>query len=213
MFEQISQGKIASLSVVIKTDVHGSAEAIDDSIMKLSTNEVKAQALFKGVGAITEGDIALASSSKGFVIGFNVRAIPQARDMAKREGVDIRYYSIIYELIDDIKKLMGGLLKPDIKEKITGNVEVREVFSISKVGNIAGCYVKEGLIKRTSKIRILRDNVVIHNGNIGSLKRFKDEVKEAQQGYECGIMIRDFSDIKVNDIIETYELTEKARKL
>ena len=213
MFEQISQGKIASLSVVIKTDVHGSAEAIDDSIMKLSTNEVKAQALIKGVGAITESDIALASSSKGFVIGFNVRAIPQARDMAKREGVDIRYYSIIYELIDDIKKLMGGLLKPDIKEKITGNVEIREVFSISKVGNIAGCYVKEGLIKRTSKIRILRDNVVIHNGNIGSLKRFKDEVKEAQQGYECGIMIRDFSDIKVNDIIETYELTESARTL
>jgi translation initiation factor IF-2 len=168
--------------------------------------------VFEGVGAITESDIALASSSKGFVIGFNVRAMPQARDVAKRNGVDIRYYSIIYELVDDIKKLMGGLLKPDIKEKITGNVEVREVFSNSKMGNIAGCYVKEGLIKGNSKIRILRDNIVIHDGTIGSLKRFKDEVKEVKQGYECGVMIEDFKDIKMNDIIETYELVEQPRK-
>lgn len=213
MFDNISQGKTASLPVVIKSDVYGSAEAIDSSILKLSTKEVEVQVLFKGVGAITESDIALASSSKGFVIGFNVRTMPQARDTAKRNGVDVRYYSIIYELVDDIKKLMGGLLQPDIKEKITGNVEVREVFSNSKVGNIAGCYVKEGLIKGTSKIRILRDNIVIHEGAIGSLKRFKDETKEVQQGYECGVMIEDFKDIKVNDIIETYELIEKARSL
>ena len=213
MFENISQGKVASLPIVIKADVFGSAEAIDNSITNLSNEEVKAEVLFKGVGAITESDVSLASSSKGFIIGFNVRAIPQAREIAKRDGVDIRYYSIIYELIDDIKKLMGGLLKPIIKEKITGNIEIREVFSISKAGNIAGCYVKEGLIKRSSKIRILRDNVVIHDGAIGSLKRFKDEVKEIQHGYECGVMIEDFSDIKVNDIIETYELTEHAKTL
>tara|TARA_B100001123_G_C15335308_1_gene1032604 strand:- start:1052 stop:3301 length:2250 start_codon:yes stop_codon:yes gene_type:complete len=213
MFEQISQGKASNLPVVIKADVHGSTEAIDNSITKLSTNEVKAQVLHKGVGAITESDVTLANSSNGFIIGFNVRAIPQARDVAKRDGVDIRYYSIIYELIDDIKKLMGGLLKPDIKEKITGNVEIREVFPNSKLGNIAGCYVKEGLIKRTSKIRILRDSVVIHDGTIGSLKRFKDEAKEVQHGYECGVTIEDFNDIKINDIIETYDTIEQARKL
>ena len=213
MFEQISIGKAASLPVVIKADAQGSAEAIDNSILKLSTNEVEARVLHKSVGAITESDVVLASSSKGFIVGFNVRAIPQARDLAKRDGVDIRYYSIIYELIDDMKKLMGGLLEPDIKDSITGNVEIREVFSISKAGNIAGCFVKEGLIKRSSKIRILRDNVVIHSGTIKSLKRFKDEVKEVQQGYECGVMIDDFSDIKINDIIETYETIEKARTL
>ena len=153
------------------------------------------------------------SSNKGFILGFNVRAIPQARDIAKRDGVDIKYYSIIYELISDMKKLMGGLLKPDIKEKITGNVEIREIFPNSKLGNIAGCYVKNGLIKRTSKIRILRDNVVVHDGTIRSLKRFKDEAKEVQHGYECGVTIEDFNDIKISDIIETYELIEHERTL
>ena len=151
--------------------------------------------------------------SKGFIIGFNVRAIPQARDMAKRDGVDIKYYSIIYELIDDIKNLLSGLLKPDITENITGYVEIREIFSISKIGNIAGCFVTEGLISRNSKIRILRNSVVIHNGKISSLKRFKDEVKEVKAGYECGIMIENYSDIKVNDIIETFEVVETSRKL
>lgn len=213
MFEQISKGKSISLPVIIKADVHGSTEAIDNSITKLSTSEVEVHVLFKGVGAITESDVALANSSKGFILGFNVRAIPKARDIAKRDGVDIKYYSIIYELIDDIKKIMGGVLEPEINEKITGNVEIREVFSISKIGNIAGCYVKEGFIKRTSKIRILRDSVVIHDGTIESLKRFKDEAKDVQKGYECGIMIENFSDIKVNDIIETYDLIKKERKL
>ena len=165
------------------------------------------------MGAITESDVSLANSSKGFIVGFNVRAIPQARDMAKQEGVDIKYYSIIYELIDDIKNLLSGLLKPDITENITGYVEIREIFSISKIGNIAGCFVKEGLISRNSKIRILRDNIVIHNGTISSLKRFKNEVKEVKAGYECGIMIENYSDIKVNDIIETFEVVETSRKL
>ena len=213
MFKQISAGEISSLPVIIKTDVQGSAEAIESSIIKLSTSEVNTKVIHKGVGAITESDVALANSSKGFIVGFNVRAIPQARDMAKRDGVDIKYYSIIYELIDDIKNLLSGLLKPELKENITGNVEIREVFSISKIGNIAGCFVKEGFISRNSKIRILRDSIVIHNGTIASLKRFKEEVKEVKMGYECGIMIEKFSDIKVNDIIETFEEMEISRKL
>ena len=213
MFKKISAGEVISLPVIIKADVQGSAEAIESSIIKLSTDEVKTNIIHKGVGAITESDVALANSSKGFIVGFNVRAIPQARDMAKQEGVDIKYYSIIYELIDDIKNLLSGLLKPDITENITGYVEIREIFSISKIGNIAGCFVKEGLISRNSKIRILRDNIVIHNGTISSLKRFKDEVKEVKAGYECGIMIENYSDIKVNDIIETFEVVETSRKL
>ena len=213
MFKKISAGEVISLPIIIKSDVQGSAEAIESSIIKLSTDEVKTNVIHKGVGAITESDVALANSSKGFIVGFNVRAIPQARDMAKQEGVDIKYYSIIYELIDDIKNLLSGLLKPDITENITGYVEIREIFSISKIGNIAGCFVKEGLISRNSKIRILRDNIVIYNGTISSLKRFKDEVKEVKAGYECGIMIENYSDIKVNDIIETFEVVETSRKL
>ena len=213
MFQKISAGESATLSVIIKADVQGSAEAIENSITKLSTEEVKAAVIHKGVGAITESDVALANSSRGFIIGFNVRAIPQARDAAKRDGVDLKYYSIIYELIDDIKNLLGGLLKPEVSEKITGNVEIREVFNISKVGNIAGCIVKEGFISRNSGIRILRDNVVIHTGVISSLKRFKDEVKEVKSGYECGVMIENYSDIKVGDLIETFEEIKTNRKL
>jgi len=213
MFKQISAGKITSLPIIIKADVQGSAEAIESSITKLSTDEIMTKVIHKGVGAITESDVALANSGKGFIVGFNVRAIPQARDMAKRDGVDIKYYSIIYELIDDIKNLLSGLLKPEITENITGNVEIREVFSISKIGNVAGCFVKEGAISRNSQIRILRDSVVIHNGTISSLKRFKDEVKEVKTGYECGVMIENYSDIKVNDIIETFEVVTTARKL
>ena len=213
MFEQISVGQASLLPVIIKADVQGSAEAIENSIIKLSTDEVKTKIIHKGVGAITESDVALANSGKGFIVGFNVRAIPQARDIAKRDGVDIKYYSIIYELIDDIKNLLSGLLKPEITENITGNVEIREVFSISKIGNIAGCFVKEGVISRNSKIRILRDSVVIHTGTISSLKRFKEEVKEVKTGYECGVMIDNYSDIKIKDIIETFEVLETTRKL
>jgi translation initiation factor IF-2 len=213
MFKQISKGEETFVDVIIKADVQGSAEAIESSILKLSTEEIKTRVVFKGVGAITESDVALANSSKGFIIGFNVRAIPQAREIAKRDGVDIKYYSIIYELIDDIKNLMSGSLKPDLKENITGNIEIREIFSISKIGKIAGCFVKEGNISRNSKIRLLRDNVVIHTGTINSLKRFKEEVKEVKHGYECGVMIENYSDIKINDIIETFEVIETARTL
>ena len=155
----------------------------------------------------------LINYSKGFIIGFNVRALPHARDAAKRDGVDMKYYSIIYELIDDVKNLLSGLLTPDISEKITGNVEIREIFSISKIGNIAGCMVKEGIISRNSQIRLLRDNVVIHTGGLASLKRFKEEVKEVKSGFECGLMIENYSDIKIGDIIETFEEVKTDRKL
>ena len=213
MFKKISKGEETFIHIIIKADVQGSAEAIESSISKLSTEEVKTRVVFKGVGAITESDVSLANSSKGFIIGFNVRAIPQAREIAKRDGVDIKYYSIIYELINDIKNLLSGSLKPDLTENITGNVEIREIFSISKIGKIAGCFVKEGSISRNSKIRLLRDNVVIHTGTIDSLKRFKEEVKEVKHGYECGVMIENYLDIKINDIIETFEVIETARKL
>ena len=213
MFEQINQGKISSLPIIIKADVQGSAEAIESSVIKLSTNEVEVTVVHKGVGAITESDVALANSSKGFIIGFNVRALPHARDAAKRDGVDMKYYSIIYELIDDVKNLLSGLLTPDISEKITGNVEIREIFSISKIGNIAGCMVKDGIISNNSQIRLLRDNVVIHTGVLASLKRFKEEVKEVKSGFECGLMIENYSDIKIGDIIETYQEIKTERKL
>ena len=213
MFEKINQGKASSLPIIIKTDVQGSAEAIESSVTKLSTNEVEVTVVHKGVGAITESDVALANSSKGFIIGFNVRALPHARDAAKRDGVDMKYYSIIYELIDDVKNLLSGLLTPDISETITGNVEVREVFSISKIGNIAGCMVKDGIVSRNSEIRLLRDNVVVHSGKLASLKRFKEEVKEVKSGFECGVMLENYSDIKIGDIIETYEEVQTERKL
>ena len=213
MFEQINQGKATSLPIIIKADVQGSAEAIENSVTKLSTTEVEVTVIHKGVGAITESDVALANSGKGFIVGFNVRALPHARDAAKRDGVDIKYYSIIYELIDDVKNLLSGLLKPDISENITGNLEIREVFSISKIGNIAGCMVKEGIISRNSKIRLLRDNVVIHTGNLASLKRFKEEVKEVKNGFECGVMLENYSDIKIGDVIETFEEIKTERKL
>ena len=213
MFAQINKGEATSLPVVIKTDVQGSAEAIENSITKLSTDEVKVNVIYKGVGAITESDVTLAGSGNGFIVGFNVRALPHARDIAKRDGVDIKYYSIIYELIDDVKNLLTGLLKPDISENITGNVEIREVFNISKVGNIAGCMVKDGLISRKSQIRILRDSIVIHKGQISSLKRFKEEVPEVKSGFECGVMLDNYSDIKVGDIIETFEEVSTSRKL
>ena len=213
MFAQINKGEATNLPVVIKTDVQGSAEAIENSITKLSTDEVKVNVIYKGVGAITESDVTLAGSSKGFIIGFNVRALPHARDIAKRDGVDIKYYSIIYELIDEVKSLLSGLLSPDISEKVTGNVEIREVFNISKVGNIAGCMVKDGYISRKSQIRILRDNIVIHKGKINSLKRFKDEVSEVKTGFECGVMIENYNDIKVGDVIETFEEISTNRKL
>lgn len=213
MLSAIAAGEAEELPVVIKTDVHGSLEAIKVALENLGTEQVKVRFLTGGVGALSESDISLAAASNAIVIGFNVRAIPQARDLAKRDGVEIRYHSIIYELIDEVKAAMGGLLSPDTQEDFIGYAEIRQVFAVSKVGKIAGCFVTEGVIKRGCKVRLLRDNVVIHEGNLKTLKRFKDEVKEVRDGFECGMAFENYSDIQDGDVIECFELTQVARTL
>jgi len=201
------------LPVVIKADVQGSVEAIVGSLDKLEHEEVKATILHAAVGGINESDVTLAAASKALVVGFNVRANPQARDMAKRDGVEIRYYSVIYDVTDDVRNLMSGLLKPTVNETLIGNAEIREVFSITKVGKVAGCMVTNGSVKRGAKVRLLRDDVVIHEGALGSLKRFKDEVREVNEGYECGMALANYQDIKAGDVIECFEEEEVARTL
>ena len=213
MLSAIAAGEAEELPVVIKTDVHGSLEAIRVALEKLGTDQVKVRILSSGVGAISESDISLSSASNAIVIGFNVRAIPQARDLAKRDGVEIRYHSIIYELIDEVKAAMDGLLSPDTQEDFIGYAEIRQVFGVSKVGKVAGCYVTEGVIKRGCKVRLLRDNVVIHEGSLKTLKRFKDEVKDVREGFECGMGFENYSDIQEGDMIECFELREVARTL
>jgi translation initiation factor IF-2 len=213
MLSAIAAGEAEELPVVIKTDVHGSLEAIRVALEKLGTDQVKVRILSAGVGAISESDISLSAASNAIVIAFNVRAIPQARDLAKRDGVEIRYHSIIYELIDEVKSAMGGLLSPDTQEDFIGYAEIRQVFGVSKIGKVAGCMVTEGIIKRGCKVRLLRDNVVIHEGSLKTLRRFKDEVKEVREGYECGMGFENYSDIQESDMIECFELREVARTL
>ncbi len=213
MFSALKSGETKELAVVVKSDVHGSLEAITAGLEKLRTEEVGVRVLHGGVGAITESDVTLAAASKGFIIGFNVRANAQARELAKREGVDIRYYSIIYELLDDAKQMLSGMLAPEAREIILGHAEIREVFAITKVGKVAGCRVVDGIIKRTAKARLLRDNVVIHEGALASLKRFKDDVREVKEGFECGMSLENYDDIKVGDVIEAYEVQEVTRTL
>ncbi|MBU6475644.1 MAG: translation initiation factor IF-2, partial [Alphaproteobacteria bacterium] len=215
MISEIQAGVAKNLPVVIKGDVHGSVEAIASALNKLTEEnaEVKVQVLHSGVGAITESDVTLANASKALIIGFNVRTSPQARDLAKRDNVEIRYYSIIYEVIDEVKQLLGGLLSPDVKEKFIGYAEIRKVFNVSKAGKIAGCFVTEGLVKRGAKVRLLRDNIVIHEGTLKTLRRFKDEVREVQKGYECGMAFENYDDIKEGDVIEAFEMEETERKL
>jgi translation initiation factor IF-2 len=213
MFSKISEGTAKELGVVVKTDVQGSLEAITGTLTKISTDEVAVRLLHGAVGAITEGDIALAKASNGIVVGFNVRASPQAREIARRDGVEIRYYSIIYNIIDDVKAALSGMLAPTLREKFLGNAEIREVFDISKVGKVAGCRVTEGLVKRGAKVRLLRDNVVIHEGTLKTLRRFKDEVREVQEGYECGMAFENYHDIRVGDVIECFEMESVARVL
>ena len=209
MLDKIKSGEVKHLPVIIKADVQGSIEAIEGTITKLSNDEVSVQILHSAVGPISDSDVTLAKASNAFIIGFNVRAIPHARDMARQDGVDIRYYSIIYDVADDIKKALEGMLSPELKEKILGYAEIRNVFNITGVGKVAGCMITEGMVKRGAKVRLLRDNVVIHDGSLGQLKRFKDDVKEVQQGYECGISIEKFDDIKVGDYIECYIVEEQ----
>ena len=213
MFNNMGEGQAQSLAVIIKSDVQGSYEALAGSLQKLSTDEVKVNVLHSGVGGITESDVNLAIASGAFIIGFNVRADASARKLAESEDVEIRYYNIIYAAIDDVKAAMSGMLAPEQKEQITGMVEIRQVISVSKVGNIAGCMVTDGVVKRDSHIRLIRNNVVIHTGELASLKRFKDDVKEVRMGFECGLMLRNYNDIMEGDQLEVFDIVEVARSL
>ena len=211
IFTQIQAGEVATLNVIVKADVHGSLEAVTESLRKLERDEVRAAFVHRAVGAITENDIALAAATNATLIGFNVRPDRKVRDLAEAEGVEIRTYEIIYKLIEDIEKAMKGMLAPEFEEVVTGEAEVREVFKSPKVGAIAGCSVRTGVITRGSKVRFLRDGTIIWKGAIQSLRRFKDDVREVREGFECGISLSDFQDLKQGDLIETYELRELAR--
>ena len=213
MFTQMKEGELSTVPIIIKSDVHGSAEALRDSLEKLSNDEVKVKVLSSSVGGITETDANLAAASDAFIIGFNVRADAAARNAIKESGVDVRYYSIIYEAIDDVKSAITGLLAPEIREQIVGLAEVKEVFRSPKLGDIAGCIVSEGFVKRDNPIRVLRDNVVIYEGELESLRRFKDDVNEVRSGTECGIGVKNYNDVQVGDQIECYERIEVARTL
>jgi translation initiation factor IF-2 len=214
LHSQIQEGTVKELNIVLKADVQGSAGAIVDALEKLSTPAVKLKVIHSSVGAINETDVMLAAASNAIIIGFNIRPEPKAADIAQREGVDIRLYNIIYNIIDDIKAAMEGLLEPTFKEKVLGRAEVRQTFHVSKVGTIAGCYVLDGMITRQSDgVRVLRDNVLVYEGKLHSLKRFKDDVREVQAGYECGIGIENFNDIKVGDVIEAFSVEKIAAKL
>jgi len=207
------EGEKRMLPLVIKTDVQGSAEALEGSLVKLGSDEVGVQILFGGVGGITESDVILAHASGAAIIGFNVRANAQARERARRDGVDIRYYNIIYNVIDDVRAALSGMLAPETRERFLGNAEILEVFNISKVGKVAGCRVTEGVVRRGAKVRLIRDDVVIHEGDLATLKRFKDEVREVQAGQECGMAFANYQDIQKGDVIECYEVETVKRTL
>lgn len=210
---RIALGQFKELNIILKGDVDGSVEALSDSFSKLSTEEIQINIIHKGVGAITESDVLLASASDAIIIGFNVRPMASAKTLADKEEIDIRNYSIIYDAIDDVKDAMEGMLSPELKEEVTGTAEIRETFKISKVGTIAGCMVTDGKIFRNSKIRLIRDSVVIYTGELATLKRFKDDVKEVSKGYDCGIQIKNYNDIQINDVIEAFQEVEVKKKL
>jgi len=211
LFAQIGEGEVAELNVILKADVQGSLEAIEDALNKMKVGDVRVRVLHKAAGAITENDVTLAQASGAVVIGFNVRPDPKARDLAEKENVDIRTYQIIYKLVEDVEAALKGLLKPEYEERVLGRALVRQTFKVPKIGLIAGCMVEEGTITRGAKVRLLRDGVVLADSQISSLKRFKDDAREVQQGYECGIGIDNFQDIKEGDVLETYEIREIVR--
>ena len=210
---RIAIGEFKELNIIVKGDVDGSVEALSDSLLKLTNEEVAVNVIHKSVGQITESDVLLASASNAIVVGFQVRPSVSARKLAEQEQIDIRLYSIIYQAIEEIKSAIEGMLAPEIEEKITSNLEIREVFKITKVGTVAGCMVLDGKITRQTNIRLIRDGIVVYTGKLGSLKRFKDDVKEVTSGFECGLNIENFNDMKVGDIIEGYEQIETRRKL
>jgi len=213
IFNQMQDGEIAAVNILVKADVQGSAEALHDSLESLSTDEVKVTIVSAGVGGITESDINLAAASSAIVIGFNVRADASARRAIDENGVDLRYYSVIYEAIDDVKDAMSGLLSPELREEIVGVAEVKDVFKSSVLGAVAGCQVVDGVMRKGNPIRVLRDNVVIYEGELESLRRHKDDVSEVRAGTECGIAVKNYNDVKPGDNIEVYERTEVARTI
>ena len=213
MMNQLKASGISKFPLIIKGDVQGSVEAIVASLNKLSTEEVSAQILMSAVGSITESDVVLANASRAIIIGFNVRANKQANALAQRDGIEIRYYNIIYNLVDDVKAAMSGLLSPERRETMLGNAEILEIFNISKVGKIAGCRATDGVVQRGANVRLIRDNVVIHEGKLSTLKRFKDEVREVPAGQECGMAFEKYEDMRVGDVIECYRVEEIARTL
>ena len=213
MFENMGEGEVKNLPMIIKSDVQGSQEALVHSLQKLSTSEVRVQVVHAAVGGITESDVNLAVASKAVIIGFNTRADAQARKLAEANGVDIRYYNIIYDAVDEIKAALSGMLAPEKREQALGVVEIRQVLQVSKVGSIAGCLVLEGLVRRGASVRLLRDNVILWTGELDSLKRFKDDVKEVRSGLECGLTLKNYNDIKEGDQLEVFEVQEVARTL
>lgn len=210
---RIAVGNFKELNIIVKGDVDGSIEALSDSLIKLTTEEIQVNVIHKAVGAISESDVTLASASDAIIVGFQVRPSQSARKLAEKEGVDMRMYSIIYDAIEEIKSAMEGMLSPEIKEEITSTIEIRDVFRITKVGTVAGCMVKEGKIKRGNKLRLIRDGIVIYTGEMGALKRFKEEVKEVNAGYECGISFANYQDLKVGDLVESFEEIEVRKSL
>lgn len=209
--ERISDGELKTLPVIVKGDVDGSVEALSDELGKLSNAEVAVEVIHRGVGAITESDILLASASQAIIIGFHVRPDSRARELAEQEHVEIHLYQVIYEAIEDLKASLSGLLEAKVTEKVSGEAEVRQLFKVPRVGPVAGCMVRSGTIRRTDKIRVIRDGQVVDQGNIGTLRRVKDDVREVSSGYECGIWVEHFNDVKVGDMLETYTLIEEAR--
>ena len=213
LFSAIQTGKSKVLQLLVKADVQGSVEAIVGLLEKLPQDEVKVKIVHQAIGGINESDIQLANASGALVVGFNVRANKQARNLAELEKTEIRYYSVIYDLADDMKGVLIGLMTPEIRESFLGNAEIREVFSVSKIGKVAGCYVSEGTVKRGAGVRLIRDDVVLHEGNLSTLKRFKDDVREVQQNYECGMSFENYNDIKAGDVIECFTLEEVAPEI
>ncbi|MDR1950806.1 MAG: translation initiation factor IF-2, partial [Bacteroidales bacterium] len=210
---RIAIGDFKGLNIIVKGDVDGSVEALADSLLKLSTPEIQVKVIHKAVGQISEGDVVLASASDALIIGFQVRPSVAARKLAESEQIDIRLYSVIYKAIEEVKDSLEGMLAPDVQEKITCNLEIKEVFKITKVGSVAGCMCLDGKVQRSTKVRIIRDGIVVYTGKLGSLKRFKDDVKEVVSGQDCGLNIENFNDIKVGDIIEGYDIVETKRTL
>jgi translation initiation factor IF-2 len=213
MMNQLKTTGRKEFPLVVKADVQGSIEAIVGALEKLSTNEVAARVIFAGVGGITESDVTLAEASNAAVIGFNVRAHKEARESAERAGIEIRYYDIIYNLVDDVKKAMSGLLAPTLRETMLGNAVILEVFKVSKVGNVAGCRVTDGTVERGANVRLIRDSVVVHQGKLSQLKRFKDDAREVVAGQECGMAFENYQDMKVGDVIECYRVETIQRTL